>query len=216
MCQCRRLTSTPRCSECNQNVLVTTNLLAKCRIRQVSHRRGLLQLLLGLDASLLGDEVGQALQIPAAAVVDGFIALAIEELEGGESLDTESTAKFLLCIGVNLCDLDVLGECEGAGEVLVDGGEVLAVAAPWCKELDKCWLAGLEDDAVEVIWDEVEDRGLGSYNGCQAGEHEALNEDHYCWEMVVFWESFGDALISVDSCSKERPGRHSSNRIAWL
>lgn len=95
-------------------------------------------------------------------------------------MDTEPTAKFLLSIGVNLCDLDVLGGGEGAGEVLVHWGEVLAVAAPWGEELDKCWLAGFENDAVEVVWDKVEDCGLGGYNGRQAGEHEALDEDHYC------------------------------------
>lgn len=177
---CRRLTSAPRCSKCNQYIFFTANLLVKGLICQEVYSRRLLQLSLGLDPSLLSDEVGQTLQIPAAAVVGGSVALAVEKLEGWESLDTEPTAEFLLGIGVNLCDLDVLRGCEGAGEFLVNGGEVLAVAAPWSKELDKRGLARLQDDAVEVVWDEVEYRGLGGHGGCQAGEHKALEEDHDC------------------------------------
>lgn len=176
-----KLTSTPRSSECNKDVLVTTNLLVESRVRQVSYGGRLLNLLLGLDTSLLGDEVGQTLQIPTTAVVGGCLALAIEELERGESLDAKPAAEALLGVGVDLGDLDlVLGGLEGGGELLVDGSQVLAVAAPWREELDERGLAGLQDELVEVIGDQVEDGGLGSHGGCQAGEHEALEKDHYC------------------------------------
>ena len=53
----------------------------------------------------------------------------------------------------------VTGEGEFGGELFVDGREVLAVTAPWCKEFNKGRFAGLENYFVKVVGNEVEDGG---------------------------------------------------------
>jgi len=101
-------------------------------------------LLLGLNASLLGDEIGKGIEITAAIVVGGLIANAIEEFESREALNAEALAEIPLSVGIDLRDLDlVLGVLEGGGELLVNGRKVLAVAAPGSKELDERGLARL-------------------------------------------------------------------------
>lgn len=146
-----KLTSTPRGGERNQRILVRSNLLLEAGVRQHLHGTGRRLLDLGLDARLVRDEAAQAVQIPSTLIVGRLVALPIEPLQSREALHAESSAQVLLGIGVDFGDRDlVLGELEGAGELLVDGGEVLAVAAPWCEEFDEGGFAGLEDDIVEV------------------------------------------------------------------
>jgi hypothetical protein len=82
---------------------------------------------------------------------------------------------------------------EGQGELLVDGSEGLAVAAPGSEELDEGRLAGLENNVIEVVGDEVEDRRFGGSGGREASEHEALDEHHDDGDLVVF-----------DSCESRR------------
>lgn len=172
-------TAAPGSSESNQDVLVATNGAADGGIVENADKARNRTLLPGLDASLLGDEARQALQVTSTLVVYRLLALAIEELEGGEALDTKALAQLSLSIGINLGDLNlVLRVLESGSKLLVNGGKGLAVAAPGRKELDEGRLAGLEDDIVEVGGDEVEDRGLGRNGSSQTGYHQALEEDH--------------------------------------
>ena len=52
------------------------------------------------------------------------------------------------------------------------------MATPGGEELDEGGLAGLQDNLVEVVGDEIKDGGLGCHGGSQTGEHEALDENH--------------------------------------
>ena len=131
-----RLTSAPRSSKSNESVLFATNGFLEDLVGKHINWAWHLKLALGLDASLLSDEVGQAVQIASTIVVDRLIALSIKKLECGESLNTESLSKGLLGIGVDLGNLNVLGGCKDTGELLVDGSKVLAVATPGSREGD--------------------------------------------------------------------------------
>lgn len=120
-------------------------------------------LLLGLNTSLLNDKVGQAINITARVVLHRLLAFSIKELERGKSLDAESLSKVSLRVGIDLCDLDlVIGKLKGLGQLLVNGGKVLAVAAPGSEELDQCGLSG-EDELVKVGRDQIDNRRFGSH-----------------------------------------------------
>ena len=176
-----QLTSTPRSSESNKNILLAANLLLESSIGQHLNRarRGLLRL--GLDASLAVDESRQALKITAALVVLRGGALAIEPLEGREALNTPFPAELLVGVGVDFGDGDFVAVLESVGELLVDGREGLAVAAPGREELDQGRLAGVEDDVVEVVREEVLDGGRGGGAGDGEGRGDELGDaDHFC------------------------------------
>lgn len=66
-------------------------------------------------------------------------------------------AELLVGVGVDFGDGDFVRVLEGVAELLVDGREGLAVAAPGREELDERGLAGVEDDVVEVGGEEVFD-----------------------------------------------------------
>lgn len=60
-------------------------------------------------------------------------------------------------VGIDIGNGDLVRlRSEGARELLVYGGEVLAVPAPWCVELDEGGLIAVEDNLVEGF--RVEDR----------------------------------------------------------
>lgn len=171
-------TSAPGSSESNKNVLVTANGVLEGSIGQVGNAAGRSELFLGLDTSLLGDEGGQSLEVTSTIVLCWLVTLAIEPLQCRETLDTKTLAQRPFGIGINLGNLDILGELEGVGELLIDRGKVLAMATPWGEELDEGGLPGLEDDFVEVARDKVEDGRLRRDNSREASEHEALEENH--------------------------------------
>ncbi|THW90286.1 tRNA pseudouridine synthase B [Aureobasidium pullulans] len=181
------LTSTPRGGEGNNDILVTTNLGLESLVVQhldVAGSDGLLLLL--LEASLLGDEGRETLEVSAAVVVLGSIALSVEPLEGREALDTESTAQFLVGIGVDLCNVDlVLGKLEGRSKLFIDGSKSLAVATPGGKELDKRGLSRLENNVVKVLGDEVDD-GRGGRSASQ-GERCDQSESHVCDMLLLLF-----------------------------
>jgi hypothetical protein len=169
-CEGRR-TSAPRRSEGNKNILVLSNLLLEALVVQVGDSAGQLALDFGLDRRLLCDELGQALEVTAALVVLGLVALAIEPFQRGESSNTEALAQGLVFVRIDLCDRDLAsGVLETGGELLVDGGEVLAVSAPRGEELDKGGLARLQNDIVEVLGCEVDNRGCGRGGGGKGGQ----------------------------------------------
>jgi hypothetical protein len=70
---------------------------------------------------------------------------------------------------------------KGRGQLLVDGCESLAVAAPGREELDQGGLAGVKDDVVEVVREEVLDGGGGGGAGDGEGRGDELGDaDHFC------------------------------------
>lgn len=146
------LTSAPRRSESNQHILVATNGRLPRRLSQHLDLTRLLLWSTRLNARLLRNERRQALQIPTTFVVLGLVTLAIEPLQGRESLDTKSLSKISMFVRINLSHSHlVLGELESLSELLIDGCEVLAVATPRGEEFNKSGLSGLEDDIVEVL-----------------------------------------------------------------
>jgi len=162
-----RRTSAPRRGESNNNILVLSDLLREARVVQENDLARQLALDLGLDRRLLIDELGQALEIAAAAVVGGLIALAVEPLQCREPRDAVLLAERLMLVGIDLGDCDLArGMLEARGELLVYGSEVLAVPAPRREELDERGLARVEHDVVEVGGREV-DYGVG---GCEGRE----------------------------------------------
>jgi hypothetical protein len=117
---------------------------------------------LGLEGRLLVDELIQTLEITAALVVLGLVALSIEPLQCRESSDAKALAQGLVLVGIDLCDRDLAGGAlEPGSKLLVDGSEVLAVSAPRSEEFDKRGLARLQDDFIEVLRCEVNDGGCG-------------------------------------------------------
>lgn len=147
-----QLTSTPRRSESNQHILISTNnSLERGIVQHLNIADHLLRAsATRLDAGLLGDECGQTLEITAAVVLLRLIALSVEPLDSREALDTEALAQRAVLIGVNLGDGDLIfGEGEGLRKLLVNWGEGLAVAAPGGEEFDQRGLSG-QDDFVEV------------------------------------------------------------------
>jgi len=182
-----QLTSTPRSGVSNKNILLAANLLLERSVGQHLDRarRGLLGL--GLDASLAIDESGQALKIAAALVVLRGRALAIEPLEGREALHAPFPAELLVGVGVDFGDGDFVGlGLKGGCQLFVDGREGLAVAAPGREELDEGGLAGVEDDVVEVVGEEVLDGGCGRGAGDGEGRGDELRDaDHSCCVLLL-------------------------------
>jgi hypothetical protein len=173
------LTSAPRSSKGNKDVLVTANSLGEGSIVEIGNLAGHLKLLLGLDTGLLSNEVGQAVQVTARLVLLGLCTLSIEELESRETLNLKSLAELTLGVGVDLCNLNlVLGVLVGVCKVLPDGSKLLAVTAPRSEEFDEGGLAGLENDVVKVGGEQFDDGGFSCDGGGEGAEHEALDENH--------------------------------------
>ena len=90
-------------------------------------------------------------------------------------------AELLVGVGVDFGDGDFVAVLESVGELFVDGREGLAVAAPGRKELDERGLAGVEDDVVEVVGEEVFDgRGGGGAGDGERRGDELGDPDHGC------------------------------------
>jgi hypothetical protein len=164
-------TSAPGGSEGNQDILVLSDLLLEALVIKEGDGAGELALDLGLDSCLLGDELGQALEITAALVVLGLVALSIEPLQCREPSHAEALAQGLVLVRIDLGDRDLTSRVlENAGELFVDGSEVLAVATPRGEEFDKGRLARLQDNFIEVLGCEVDNGGRGRWSGGKGRE----------------------------------------------
>jgi len=92
------------------------------------------------------------------------------ELDGGESLNADRFD--FVGSGVHLGDDEVGVVSEVLGELVVDGGELLAVTAPGGVELDEHVLGVVQDYGVEALADEDNDVSfllLGDFLGFKAG-----------------------------------------------
>ena len=149
-------TSTPWRSESDKNILVTVDSLLEVGVGQHLDAALCGLCLFWLDAGLLRNECLQTLEISAAVVVDWFRTLAIEPLESRESLDAKAATKLLVLVRIDLGDYQlVFLRLECTGQFIVNGGQSLAVTAPWSEELDESGLARLEDNVVKVGREEV-------------------------------------------------------------
>lgn len=208
---CRSLTSTPRGSEGNNDVLVTANLGLEGLVVQHLDIAGCDSLLLGTNARLLGDESRQTVKISTAVVVLGGVALSIEPFEGREALNAESAAKLLVGIGVDLCNGNLLlCKLKGSGQLLVDWGESLAVAAPRGEELDQSRLSRLEDDIIEVVRDEINDGrgGRSAHQGERRSQDSTEAAEHHLESVYCFVAVCGSSLeldaSTAATCSPRR------------
>jgi len=161
-------TSAPWGSEGDEDVLVLSDLLLEALVIEEGNLAGQLALDLRLQAGLLCDELAQALEVTSAVVVGGLVALSIEPLERREARDAVVLAQGFVLVCVDLCDRDLVrGVLEHGGKLLVDGSEVLAVAAPRSEELYEGRLARLQHDIAKVGGGEVEDGFGGDERGQQ-------------------------------------------------
>lgn len=87
-------------------------------------------LLLRSLARLLGDESLERVEVATALVIRGLGADTVEPFDCGETLDAVLHGKLLVCIAIDAGNVDVLALGEGTGELLVDGGKLLAVSTP--------------------------------------------------------------------------------------
>jgi len=80
----------------------------------------------------------------------GLVVLGVED-EGGVALDLDTVG--LVGSGIELADDDIGLGGEGISELIPDGSELLAVAAPGSVELDEDILGLVLDDLVELLAD---------------------------------------------------------------
>jgi hypothetical protein len=156
-----RRTATPRRGECNEHILLATDLLLERLIREHLDPAGLDDLLPWSNANLPLQELSQALQVPPAIVILSRLALTIKILDGGESLDAKPLAQALLLVGVDLGngELVLLRKGKVLREGLVGGGKALAVTAPWGEELDERRLPR-QRELIKVGRGQVDDLGV--------------------------------------------------------
>jgi len=114
-------------------MLVLANRLIELLVIQHNHTALNLCPSFRLDTALLRDELCERLEITTTIVVYRFLALAIEPFQRWKALDAKPATKFLVCVGVDFGDADlVLDGGEVCGEFFPDGGEVLAVCEELC------------------------------------------------------------------------------------
>jgi hypothetical protein len=105
----------------------------------------------------------EAVEISAAFVVNWLVTLAIEPFQSWKALDPKSFSKLVVGIGIDLGNRHlVFSKGKILAEFFVDGGQVLTMSTPRCKEFDQNWFSGLQDDFVKVVWDQVEDSRAGA------------------------------------------------------
>jgi len=146
----------------------------------------------GTSGTLLLDEGSHVLDGTGTRVLDlGVVSGGVKD-EGGESLDLSGG---VVGGGIDLGDDDVLVVLEKLTELLVLGGEGLAVAAPGGVELNEDILGGIEDDILEGLSD---DDGDGSVVGLRDGLRlDVGNEGSGLVSSEVGAEGLGGDLIGL-------------------
>ena len=131
-----------------------------------------------LVAAVVADELSKGLDGTGTAVLDGLVLGAgLEELDGGEARDVIGN---VVGGGINLGDGDLVGEGSVLlGELVVLGGEGLAVSAPGGVELKKNVLVVVDDEVLVALGDNHGGTRLlllGNRLALDAGLNLALNE----------------------------------------
>ena len=127
---------------------------------------------------LLLEPLLEVLELSATVVIDGCVLGTLRvELEGGVSSDIDSID--LVGGGVHLGDGEASHVLEVSSELVPDGGELLAVAAPWGVELDEDIVVVVGNDLLEVLPDDDLDRLRvvgGDLFGLEEGGQLAIGE----------------------------------------
>ena len=131
-----------------------------------------------LVAAVVANELSEGLDGTGTAVLDGLVLGAgLEELDGGEARDVIGN---VVGGGINLGDGDLVGEGSVLlGELVVLGGEGLAVSAPGGVELKKNVLVVVDDEVLVALGDNHGGTRLlllGNRLALDAGLNLALNE----------------------------------------
>jgi len=131
-----------------------------------------------LVAAVVANELSEGLDGAGAAVLNGLVLGAgLEELNGGEARDVIGN---VVGGGVNLGDGDLVGEGRVLlGELVVLGGEGLAVSAPGGVELEENVLVVVDDEVLVALGDDHGGTGLllfGNRLALDAGLDLATNE----------------------------------------
>ena len=135
-------------------------MLAEGRVRQHLHGAGSRLIALGFGASLVLHKLCEAFKVSTAIVIFGFVTLAIEPLQGRETLNSKPPTEVFVFVGVDFPNRNFIrGGSERLSELLIDRGEILAVTTPRGKEFHQGWFARVENYIVEVRRDKVEDFG---------------------------------------------------------
>ena len=115
---------------------------------------------MGLDSSGVLLEPGlETVEVSATLVVDGGVLGSLGvELDGGVAANVDSID--LVGGGVHLGDGEVRDVLVVSGELVVDGSELLTVAAPWGVELNEDIVVVVNDELSELLADE-DLHGLG-------------------------------------------------------
>lgn len=107
-----------------------------------------------LDDGVLEDELRDGGEVAIALITDGSIlVVSREEEEGGEATDVVSGINIVLS-GIDLGNDDRVDLAEGSSDLLVEGGEGLAVTAPGGVELNQNVLGLILDNLVKVLVDQ--------------------------------------------------------------
>jgi len=89
------------------------------------------------------DVRGQILQSSAAGVLDTVLVVLAEPHQSGETGHTVRGGVLLVLVSVDLDDQHIRLASESGAQLLVVGGQSLAVTAPWCIELNQNILGGI-------------------------------------------------------------------------
>ena len=101
---------------------------------------------------VLVEPVLEVSELTVTRVVNASLVVLGVELESGVATDGDSLN--FVGGGIELSNHEVIDGGDGIGELIPDGGELLAVSAPGGVELDKDILGGVVDDISEVLADE--------------------------------------------------------------
>eukprot|EP00760_Papus_ankaliazontas_P029503 PhM_4_TR4271/c1_g1_i1/m.67866 len=155
---------------------------------------------------VLLDEGEHGLLSAVTLVRDGGLASG-DEVEGGETLDVE-VAGGVVGRGIHHGDAERLDALGGLGELLVDGGKALAVAAPGGVELDHDVLVALVDELLKGGADDrreallrVLGRGLGGLDRAGKRAVEVLGDELRqggARDLVLLGESEVLTVVAVD------------------
>lgn len=108
--------------------------------------------MLGLEhRRVLVEPLLEGLEVSLAVVVDAGLVVPRVEDESGVALDLDTVG--LVGSGVELADDEVGLASESISELVPDGSELLAVAAPGSVELDEDILGLILDDLLELLAD---------------------------------------------------------------
>mmetsp|Transcript_13096 Transcript_13096/g.36841 ORF Transcript_13096/g.36841 Transcript_13096/m.36841 type:complete len:214 (+) Transcript_13096:233-874(+) len=99
---------------------------------------------------MLLDEGLEAVLRPGAIVLHSIASAALDPIDGGKALHVELAAWDIVGSGIHLGNHHLVIVLEGSANLGVDGGQALAVSAPWGIEFDHDVLAA-EHNLIKLL-----------------------------------------------------------------